>query len=808
MKKMISMSIVMTLILSMILTGCTYEDLMKASSAFAATPEEGGKEQSKGLVFEDGKAQPILEYTNLRDAKYTNEGSDILRFCVYVETDHDTDGDGKADLVEALVQLPRAAAEGDFKAATIYDPTPYGAGVVQETTMDATSVHNPVPFDYEKLYEQGDKRVPKGSMTTLEAAEIAEPESWNYKVPVSGDIGYSYAQAYDYFLVRGFAVVESGGIGTYGSEGFELCGFDLERDSHKCVVEWLAGNRRAYTDPYNDIEISADWSNGNVAMTGCSYGGTLPFEVATTGVEGLKTIIPFAGIASWYDYTNSQGAPIYLSAAYADSLAAFNSGSAYLDDDWTVINDDYASFLWQLSEDQGETNGNYDEIWAGLDYTLDPSKINCTALIVHGLNDFNVCTKQSDLMARSFEKAGKDYKLVLHQDGHNILNGHIVNGELWQSIMNKWLSHYLYDVDNNIEDMPKVSVQSNVDGSFKTYDSWNDYAYDTFEYDKTVNPDNVSHVDTTAIGKDFAKYAEATDDFDRPLLRDNYYLSMPDSTKATYVFELPDNYTIYGVPEVHLKLSTRDVEKSGMVISALLMDTIDEETSFKAYLTKERLGNTLPKHTLGVTDIGGGLPRARVLEYVKSNTTAKLITFGHSDLENYGGGYEGKDYTKKTEPMKAGEYYDYTIYLQPTSYTFEPGHKAVLVVTGWDPYCDFLDEDLRNGVVEDSTESRYTYAFNIDNSAFELRLPRSKTEPSEYSGASKKDEDAKSEESDKDAKTDESGKDAKTDETSKDAKTDETSKDAKTDEKDKDAKADEKDKDAKADEKDKDAKAD
>ncbi len=62
----------------------------------------------------------------------------------------------------------------------------------------------------------------------------------------------------------------------------------------------------------NAKKIDADWSSGNVAMTGVSYGGTLPFEVATTGVKGLKTIIPVAGIASWYDYTNSQGAPLYL----------------------------------------------------------------------------------------------------------------------------------------------------------------------------------------------------------------------------------------------------------------------------------------------------------------------------------------------------------------------------------------------------------------------------------------------------------------------------------------------------------------
>ena len=73
--------------------------------------------------------------------------------------------------------------------------------------------------------------------------------------------------------------------------------------------------------------------------------------------------------------------------------------------------------------------------------------------------------------------------------------------------------------------------------------------------------------------------------------------------------------------------------------------------------------------------------------------------------------------------MHAGEYYDYTIFLQPTSYTFEPGHKAVLVITGWDPYRAFLDEDYAAGTVTDSVDSAYTYSFNIDNSSFELKFP-------------------------------------------------------------------------------------
>ncbi|SFB14609.1 X-Pro dipeptidyl-peptidase (S15 family) [Lentibacillus halodurans] len=43
-------------------------------------------------------------------------------------------------------------------------------------------------------------------------------------------------------------------------------------------------------------------------MTGVSYNGTLPNGVATTGVEGLQTIIPIASISSWYDYYRANGA--------------------------------------------------------------------------------------------------------------------------------------------------------------------------------------------------------------------------------------------------------------------------------------------------------------------------------------------------------------------------------------------------------------------------------------------------------------------------------------------------------------------
>ena len=129
------------------------------------------------LRIEDGMPQPILTPTDLRDPYYTNEGSSVQRFCVYVETDHDTDNDGMADLVKAFVQVPTGAVLGQYKAATIYDPTPYTAGDVEGHTGDVLKkLFLEKEFDYKLLYKDCDKRKPSAEMDTMEAAGKARPE--------------------------------------------------------------------------------------------------------------------------------------------------------------------------------------------------------------------------------------------------------------------------------------------------------------------------------------------------------------------------------------------------------------------------------------------------------------------------------------------------------------------------------------------------------------------------------------------------------------------------------------------------------
>ncbi|WP_336206628.1 CocE/NonD family hydrolase, partial [Leuconostoc suionicum] len=78
-------------------------------------------------------------------------------------------------------------------------------------------------------------------------------------------------------------------------------------ESMKNVVEWLAGNRVAFTNRYDNIAVTADWSSHKIAMTGRSYLGTLATAVATTGVEGLETVVSEAAISNWYQYYRDNG---------------------------------------------------------------------------------------------------------------------------------------------------------------------------------------------------------------------------------------------------------------------------------------------------------------------------------------------------------------------------------------------------------------------------------------------------------------------------------------------------------------------
>ena len=645
-----------------------YETAKKLYDAYRA--------EKKSPLFLNGRAQPIFPYTTgeKADEDYKYEDSQIVRFPVYVETDYDTDADGKPDLVKAIVQLPKAVAQGDFKAATILEARPYVAGTLDENyvTLESLGLPTDGSYDMKKLHSQPAKRKPVSSETTVEAAKKAKASDWYYYSPYEYIYDYEDLNWYDYFLVRGYAFISSAGLGTKGSEGFNTTGSDLEINAFKNIIEWVNGKRKAYTDKTSNVEIKADWATGNVAMTGLSWAGTTTFGVAATGVEGLKTIVPAAGIASWYDYFNSQGTQ-FGNAPYSDLswLSLYVSTRMLDQDDWAGIWQNYSNYINQLNKDQYAHDRNYSDVWKERDYTLHPENLKTSALIVHGLNDDNVKTKHFELMYDALKKAGQDVKLYLHQGDHvypaamSRGYGITANGQDFYDLLNTWLTHYLYGVDNHVESLPAVLAQNNYDPSkWTSYDNWKSNQRLFLNASSKRLEETISS-DYAAAGVEIANRNETVS-------------KASSKANLTFVSDVTEDTTIKGHIPVHFKAALAKGQGKNFQINALLVDVADEDFDVVGN------GSVKQDKTADGFWMGSNLSNLSVAEYETIKTKYKVIAKGWINLANPESGYDSASSRASIEP-KVGEYHDYTVYLQPNLYTVKKGHKLALVFNTYDP---------------------------------------------------------------------------------------------------------------------------
>ncbi len=551
------------------------------------------------------------------------------------------------------------------------------------------------------MYSQPDARVAEGTATTADAIELTVESDYYYEY--NGDMVYEDLTWYDYYAVRGYAVVESAGIGTYGSEGFETCGSDLEIDAFACVIEWLTGDRVAYTDLTSNVQISAeDWCSGKVGMTGRSYAGTTQFALANSNIKGLETVVPVAGIASWYEYTNGQGVYLRTTADYTQGLGWY-CNSRFEHESWDSISYSYGSYMNAALELQTEANGDYNIHWAIRDYTLNAEEraelvemgilterydigtdnLSCPALIVHGLNDFNVRTKQSDLMFDAFKEAGQNVKILFHQGQHLTptypaggfemyvgLDGELIT---YDELLNLWFSHYLFGIDNNIENMPEVTAQSNMDvNTWNTYDSW--------DTDLSVEL-------PLSLATD-----DATTDF-------GY------STTATYSFTVPEDYNVYGTMELKLTGSfdiTNESVTDALRINATVYEA--DEDPFVTYVGSTYSSSLTVLEENGAW-MGGGVENFNLVEYTASMATQDQISDGAIDAFNPYAGYQSMDAVLLADEVAVeGETYTYTIYMQPTIREVVAGHEIKVT--------------LKFG-----TSNGQTATFTVDNTASSLVIP-------------------------------------------------------------------------------------
>ena len=597
---------------------------------YSCPTEIGEPVATRTMSFSGGYAQPFVKIDE-PDSSYLNAGSDIIRFVVYVETDYDTDLDGKPDLVKAWVQVPRAAAEGDYQAPVIFEANPYTAN-----TGGADFPSSDREVEEIMLMQQPAKRVPQGVATTEQIAE-----DFRY----SDITEYSYGDYinYYYYLSRGFALVGSAGLGTRGSEGLELCGTAMEADAFKAIVEWIHGDRKAYSNRRDNLEVKASWSNGKTGMLGMSYIGTLAYEVAATGVEGLEAIVPNAGISSWYDYINQQGAPYYNFYQYSTFLSGL-CASRFFDgvDDENAYNT-YLGWRTYINNAENALEGKYGDSWDVRDFSQS-NKIHASALIIQGLNDDNVRPKQFKLMMEAFERCGATAKALLHQAGHYSLGDKnwtmkIGASEHYLGLVNRWFSHYLAGCENGVENLPQYIIQDNVTGSFYTYDRWE--SGDSFRFnlndgsgDAQVSQNNIRW---------WSMYTE----------------------KDT---------TIKGTVEVHLRLKADNLDFDKTAAKVYMVDLCANQ--FQNYCGDMSAAYVSSTPLYSSSD-GVYIP---IRQFVQNNMTQLFFTHGMVDLGTPNAGWLPQSAVAPLTPVRENEWHDYTIYLEPEAYTVRAGHTLFIGV--------------------------------------------------------------------------------------------------------------------------------
>lgn len=570
--------------LSLLLISAAFQGFSQQASEQGATPST---EKAKP-IFKDGEAQIVPAFEN-PDQWITHD--------LWVETTFDTDGDGKPDRMHVSVTRPRQTETEGLKLPVIYETSPYYAG---------TAGTDPGTF-WDVKHELGEKA----------PARIHPDVKRRGERPI---ISNSLIREW---VRRGFIVVHSSSPGTGLSQGSPTVGGINESLAPKAVIEWLSGKDNGYTSPDGNEKVMAFWSTGKVGMTGTSYNGTLPVAAATTGVEGLKAIIPVAPNTSYYHYYRSNGLvrnPAGYPGEDVDVLYDYIHSGAEDKREYSnrTIRDG------EMAKGQDRESGDYNDFWAGRDYLNAIKPMKAALLMSHGFNDWNVMPEHSYRIYKAAEAKGLPVQIYYHQQGHG--------GPPPLSMMNKWFTRFLFDIDNGVEKGPKAFIVRENDPNSKPT-AYADYP----------NPDakNVT-LFLSAGGRSKGQLSlSKVANQGKESLSDDVSFAGKDLAMA----ETSANRLIYASP----------VLKEAIHLSGL------SEIHVKLAISKPAANFSVWLVALPWNDAKG----VKLLENV--------ITRGWADPQNY------KSLTK-SEPLTPGKFYDLKFNLQPDDQIIPAGKQIGLMI--------------------------------------------------------------------------------------------------------------------------------
>lgn len=484
--------------------------------------------------FKDGATEIVEDFQS---------SSDWIIHDLWIETEFDTDGDGKLDRMHASVTRQRQTDTEGLKVPVVYNSSPYFSGTAGGST----------DFFWDPKQELG--------ATPPQRKDAPSVEQKVRRLQIS-------SRHVNDWVPRGFAVVHSCSPGTGLSQGCPTVGADNESLAPKAVIQWLTGAAKGFTTPYGTEEVTAYWSTGKVGMTGTSYNGTLCLSAATTGVKGLEVIIPVAPNTSYYHYYRSNGLvrhPGGYMGEDIDILYDFiHSGNPKFRDYCNCEVRD-KELMQQFERDSGDWN----DFWAGRDYMNDLKPMKAAMLMSHAFNDWNVMPEHGVRIYQAVKEMGLPAGCYFHQAGHG--------GPPPIEMMNRWFTRYLYDVENGVEDDPKSwVVRERVDRQKPTaYADYPNPAAQDVVFSPVLTTEQGGQLVTSKLPGDRSKRVSVLDDYNV----DGKTLANTDGSPHRVLFqtkELTKPLHISGLTKVKTRIAS---SKPGANLSVWLVSLPWNESS-------------------------------------------------------------------------------------------------------------------------------------------------------------------------------------------------------------------------------------
>jgi X-Pro dipeptidyl-peptidase len=584
--------------------------LAVAAASAAASSTAAAADPPAITIGADGETAPVFSYANAIRERVSIPVPGV-----------DQDGDGITDQMSIDIVRPAETNSG-LKVPAIIDPSPYytSLGRGNETEYIHTT-----------------------------------PDGVLDKFPLFYD---------NYFVPRGYAFIAADAIGTGFSTGCPLHGGPGDVAGFKAVIDWLMGRTPGYDK--NGNPVTASWDNGKNAMIGKSYDGTFANGTASTGVDGLTTIVPISAISDWYDYSRMGGIrfnthyPASLSNSITQNVTATQLGVVPPNRNTLCLGSRNA-----MSAIDGDPDGDINQFWQDRNYNLNVGNVHAAVLESQGLNDDNVRPNHFGQWWAGLTANNVPRKLWLSQEGH--VDPFDYRRAAWVDTLHRWFDYWLQGVQNGIMSEPQVDIET-APNTWETQASWplpGTKPIDVFLRGTAAGAAGNLGL-STGGNTDSLTFTDAN-------LSETNYLSLTNSQANKLMFlssPLTHDLRISGTPIVDIMAS---LSKTQSNLSAFLVDygggvvhvNRTSNEGVQNATTSSCYGDSTP------TDDGC------YLDVTERTTTPALwrVSKGILDSTN-----RDSLFTGLGSPAVIGTKYEFKWPTLPNDYTFPAGHQIGIVI--------------------------------------------------------------------------------------------------------------------------------